>query len=328
MLISKKITLAQIWFFGKKNIIITTLMSSVVVLLYQYFDIKFIAIPFLPVSMIGTAVAFYVGFKNNQAYDRLWEARRLWGGFTNTSRTLAASFISLIKDKEMQKDFLMRHIVYLNIVRLQLRKTIPWATNNEDYHRKAISAADEIKEFDHAIVELFARFNKSDIYEKVKHKGNIANYALKYQFEVVTKLKKDKLIDDYEHSDLTKLLGELYNLQGGCERIKTTPLFRQYSLFSRIFVHLFIFLLPFGLLTEMSKFSTYGIWLVIPISVLISWVFMTMEQIGESSENPFDNGTSDTPISTICRNIEIDILEMLDETNLPPKIEPYNNNLL
>lgn len=328
MFIGKKITFEWIWFFGKKNIIITTILSAVVVLLYHYFDLKFIAIPFLPVSTIGTAVAFYIGFKNNQAYDRLWEARRLWGGFTNTSRTLAASFISLIKDKEIQKDFLMRHIAYINLVRLQLRKTIPWATNNEDYHRKAISEADEIKEFDHAIRELFEHYNKKDLFERIKHKGNIANYALRYQFEVLTKLKKDKLLDEYEHSDLTKLLGELYNLQGGCERIKTTPLFRQYSLFSRIFVHLFIFLLPLGLVTEMSKFSTYGIWLVIPFSVLISWVFMTMEQIGESSENPFDNGTNDTPISTICRNIEIDILEMLDETNIPPKIEPFHNNLL
>lgn len=164
--------------------------------------------------------------------------------------------------------------------------------------------------------------------KKIKHKGNIASYTLKYQFDVITKLKREKKIDEYEHSDLTKLLAELYNLQGGCERIKTTPLFRQYSLFSRIFVHLFIFLLPFALLTEMNKFGEYGVWLVIPFSVLISWVFMTMEQIGETSENPFDNGSADTPISFICRNIEIDILEMLNETNLPPKIEPFNDVLL
>lgn len=328
MFIGKKIPFEYIWFFGKRNIIITAILSAIVVVLYHFFDFKFIAIPFLPIATIGTAVAFYVGFKNNQAYDRLWEARRLWGGFTNTSRTLTASFISLVKDKDIQKTFLTRHIVYINIVRLQLRKTIPWATNNEDYHRRAISEADEIKEFDQAIVELFARFNKSDIYERVKHKGNIANNALRYQFEMLTKLKRDKVIDDFEHSDMTRLLGELYNLQGGCERIKTTPLFRQYSLFSRIFVKLFIFLLPFALLSEMNKFSNYGIWFVIPFSVLISWVFMTMEQIGESSENPFDNGTSDTPMSTICRNIEIDILEMIDDPNLPPKLEPYNNTLL
>lgn len=210
---------------------------------------------FLPVASIGTAVAFYVGFKNNQAYDRLWEARRLWGGITNTSRTLTALFISLIDDKSKQRAFLNRHIAYINILRLQLRKTIPWATNRENYHQQIISASDEIKEFDIAIKELFDKLDKAEIFEKVKHRGNIANYTLKYQFEVITKLKREKIIDDYEHSDLTKLLAELYNLQGGCERIKTTPLFRQYSLFSRIFVQLFIFLLPFALLTEMSKFG-------------------------------------------------------------------------
>jgi putative membrane protein len=316
------------WVFGKKNIIITLLLSSIVVAVFHFLEWEFIAIPFLPVASIGTAVAFYVGFKNNQAYDRLWEARRLWGGITNTSRTLTALFISLIDDKSKQRAFLNRHIAYINILRLQLRKTIPWATNRENYHQQIISASDEIKEFDIAIKELFDKLDKAEIFEKVKHRGNIANYTLKYQFEVITKLKREKIIDDYEHSDLTKLLAELYNLQGGCERIKTTPLFRQYSLFSRIFVQLFIFLLPFALLTEMSKFGEYGIFLVIPFSVLISWVFMTMEQIGEASENPFDNGINDTPISTICRNIEIDILEMLDETNLPPKIEPFNDVLL
>lgn len=328
MLINKKITIQSAWFFGKKNIIKSLILSAIVVILYHFLNLHIIAIPFLPVASIGTAVAFYVGFKNNQAYDRLWEARRLWGGITNTSRTLAASYISLVEDKEKQRAFLLRHIAYINILRLQLRKTIPWATNKEDYHRQAVSASDEINEFDVAIEALFEHLDKKEIFERVKHKGNIASYTLKVQFGVITKLKKEKLIDEYEHSDLTKLLGELYNLQGGCERIKTTPLFRQYSLFSRIFVELFVFLLPFALLPEMSKFGAYGIWLVIPFSVLISWVFMTMEQIGEASENPFDNGVADTPMSTICRNIEIDILEMLDETNLPNKIEPYNDVLL
>ena len=328
MLINKKIALKTIWLFGRKNILQTLLFSTIVVVLYQFLDLKLIAIPFLPVASIGTAVAFYVGFKNNQAYDRLWEARRLWGGITNTSRILTASFISLIDDKTKQKEFLNRHIAYINILRLQLRKTIPWATNKENYHQQYVSASEEVKEFDTAIEALFEKIEKKEIFETIKQKGNIANYTLKYQFDVVTKLKREKIIDDYEHSDLTKLLAELYNLQGGCERIKTTPLFRQYSLFSRIFVQIFIFLLPFALLTEISKFGEYGIFLVVPFSVLISWVFMTMEQIGEASENPFDNGINDTPISTICRNIEIDILEMLDENNLPSKIEPFNDVLL
>ena len=132
MLINKKITLQSLWLFGKKNILQTLVLSIIVVVHYKFLNLKIIAIPFLPVASIGTAVAFYVGFKNNQAYDRLWEARRLWGGITNTSRTLAASFISLVDDKTKQKAFLNRHIAYINILRLQLRKTIPWATNRED----------------------------------------------------------------------------------------------------------------------------------------------------------------------------------------------------
>jgi ion channel-forming bestrophin family protein len=328
MYIGKKMGIHAMWVFARKNIIKTAILSSAVTCVYQLLHWKFIAIPFLPVATIGTAVAFYIGFKNNQAYDRLWEARQLWGGFTNVSRTLTASIISLIDDKEVRKSIMQKHIAYINIVRLQLRKTIPWATNREDYHRQVISASDEVKEFDAAIEALFDHMDKKELFEQIKHKGNIANLALKSQFVTVLKLKRDGIIDEYEHSDLMRLLGELYDLQGGCERIKTTPLFRQYSLFSRIFVNLFILLLPFGLINEMSKFGEYGIWLTIPFTTLISWVFMTMEQIGEASENPFDNGLNDTPISTICRNIEIDILEMLGETDLPPKLEPYNNVML
>ena len=151
------------------------------------------------------------------------------------------------------------------------------------------------------------------------------------KFIFLKRLKNEHKIDDFEHSDLCKHIVELYGLQGGCERIKTTPLFRQYSLFSRIFVTLFNFMLPFGMLSvmeDMNKLGSWTIWLTIPFTLLVSWVFYTMEQIGEYSENPFDNGINDTPISTICRNIEIDLLEMIGETNLPPRIEPFHEVML
>jgi len=319
------------WAFAKKNLIRTLIISVSVVALYDLAGLKFLAIPFLPLASIGTAVAFYVGFKNNSAYDRLWEARKLWGGITNTSRSLTASFISLIEDKEIQQVFLMKHIAYINILRLQLRKTIPWATSQETLHQDSLADSDEINEYNIALQDLFTKYNKTEIYEKVKDVNNLASYVLRYQFAFVTKLKREGKLDEYEHSDLTRLLGELYNLQGGCERIKTTPLFRQYSVFSRIFVTLFNTLLPFGMLSVMKDLKDIGdwtIWLTLPFSLLISWVFYTMEQIGEYSENPFDNGVNDIPISSICRNIEIDILEMLGESDLPEKIQPYHDVLL
>lgn len=331
MFVGKVFSVKILWPYAKKNLIRSIISSTIVTSLYFFFDWTFLAVPFLPIGTIGTAVAFYVGFKNNQAYERLWEARKLWGSITNNSRILTATVRSVITDKAIQKDLLYRHLAYINLLRLQLRKTIPWATSKENIHQNSVLEAEELLEYKQAIIKLYEKMERMDIYEMVKDRVNIANNALQQQYQELGKLKRAKIIDDFEHSDLLKIFNEFYNLQGGCERIKTTPLFRQFSIFSRIFVVLFIFLLPFGLLTSMNDLEHighFGVWLTIPFASLISWVFFSMEQIGEFSENPFDNGINDIPISTICRNIEIDMREMMGEKDLPEKIEPHDNVLL
>ncbi|MBP4139240.1 bestrophin family protein [Flavobacterium geliluteum] len=328
MYTGKEFSFMILWHFARKNLLISFIISATAVVIYGFLDLKFIAIPFVPIASIGTAVAFYVGFKNNQAYDRLWEARRLWGGITNASRNLSAQMIALVEDKEFVRAFLLRHIAYINILRLQLRKTIPWATSKENLHQTFHGERNELQEFDEGLKIILTKNNKMEYYETLLSKQNTASRLLQIQIAELTKLKRAKLLDEYEHSDLTKHINELFNLQGGCERIKTTPLFRQYSVFSRVFVKIFIVLLPFGLLKDLSALANWGIWLTIPFSMLISWVFFTMEQIGEYSENPFDNSINDIPISAICINIEIDIKEMLDDTDLPAKLQPENNVLL
>lgn len=303
------------------------IVSTIAVILYQVLGFTFVAIPFLPVGTIGTAVAFYVGFKNNQAYDRLWEARKLWGGFTNTSRNFSAQLIALVEDKAVVKELLYRHIAYLNVLRLQLRKTIPWATSKENLHQTFRGERAELEEFDQGLKKILEENNKGEYYEALRIKNNVASGILKLQILDLTRLKREKKIDEYEHSDLVRHVNEFFNLQGGCERLKSTPLFRQYSIFSRVFVVLFIYLLPFGLLKDLNNLADWGVWLTIPFSMLISWVFFTMEQIGEFSENPFDNSVNDTPIAAICRNIEIDIKEFLGE-ELPAKMNPVDDVLL
>ncbi len=317
-----------LWHFARVNLFRTLVISFVAVLLYDVAGFKFVAIPFLPVGTIGTAVAFFIGFKNNQAYDRLWEARRLWGGITNTSRNLATMMIATVDDKEYVSDFLKRHIGYINVLRLQLRRTVPWATSRGDLHKTFVGEKKELEEFDEGLKAILTRHDKMQYYEKLKSKQNTANIMLKIQVDHLMKLKREKKIDDFEHSDLVKQINELFNLQGGCERIKSTPMFRQFSIFSRVFVLIFIFLLPFGLLKDLNNLASWGVWLTIPFTLLISWVFYTMEQIGEYSENPFDNAVNDTPITTICRNIEIDIKEMLGEKELPERLQPENDILL
>jgi putative membrane protein len=135
--------------------------------------------------------------------------------------------------------------------------------------------------------------------------------------------------------EMEKVLVELYALQGKSERIKNFPYPRQYATLNSIFLWIFILLVPFGVMFEFdqigetlsARYPTVGhyfVWLSVPFSVLVMWVFHTMERIGHVSENPFEGKSMDVPITTISRGIEIDLREMLDENpaSIPPPIEP------
>ena len=95
-----------------------------------------------------------------------------------------------------------------------------------------------------------------------------------------------------------------------------------------VFTWIFILLLPFGMLGEFAKMGHHMQWLAIPFCVLISWVFITMEQIGDNSEDPFEGFVNDVPMTALCRTIEIDLREMLGETDLPDKVQAQNGILM
>jgi len=328
MYVGKEFTFKVLWHFARVNLFRTFLVSTFACAMYIILGWKWVGISFVPIASIGTAVAFYVGFKNNQAYDRLWEARKLWGQITNTGRSFAATFISLVPNKEIQREFVYRHLAWINILRLQLRRTIPWATTKGELHRTFVSEQHELEEFENGVRRIFEEMGVSHFTEMALSRINTANHTIKKQIHELARLKREGVITEFEHSDLLKHLNTLIDCQGGCERIKTTPLFRQYSIFSRVFVNIFIVLLPFGLLNEMNKMGENFVWLTIPFAMLISWVFYTMEQIGEYSENPFDNSINDIPLNTICRNIEIELKEFVGDTDLPQKLNPIDDVLL
>lgn len=135
---------------------------------------------------------------------------------------------------------------------------------------------------------------------------------------------------------MQRAIREFFAQQARSDGIKDFPYPRQSATISAIFAKLFCILLPFGLLSEFDKFGdgldglTKGrtIWLVIPFSVLISWTYASLEQVGESTESPFEGGANDVPISQMCRAVEIDLREMLGETDLPPLLQPKNNIIL
>jgi ion channel-forming bestrophin family protein len=311
-----------------------TIYGTIVASVYYFLDCRGLGFPFLPIGLIGTAVAFYVGFKNNSSYERLWEGRRIWGSLVNFNRTFAVfvkDFITssaTINEKELalvKKQLIKRNIAYNNALRIQLRGKKMWEKEDEP----ATSIIKETTTFnnDGLFDELEKHLDKTEVATYKKH-SNIATHIMAKQSEVLAYLHQNKAIDDFKHIEFGKLITEFYNQQGACERIKSFPFPRQYAYFSRLFVYIFLLVLPLGLVTEFSKISNDSIWLTIPTYLIVGWIFYTMEVVGDTSENPFENGINDVPMTAICRTIEIDMLQIIGETEVPERIMPQHNILM
>ncbi len=318
--------------WSKKYILMFLVLDSIPIILYKYLGFTWLAIPWQPIALIGIAVSFYLGFKNNSSYDRLWEARKIWGGIVNASRTftvMSRDFITneFAKEKipveelqKIHKTIVHRHVAWLKALTYQLRVIKPWEHDkNEDRELRILG---DVHHEDNHFEKLMPYLSALD-YEYILSKGNKASHILSLQSKTFLDLKLKGLIEDFRHMELEKMLGEFYALQGKSERIKNFPFPRQYATVNYIFVWIFLILLPFGMLNIFSDTSHLNSsWLAIPFTMLVSWVFILMEMIGEYSENPFEGLYNDVPITSMSRSIEIDIRQMLDETDLPEPIKP------
>ena len=157
---------------------------------------------------------------------------------------------------------------------------------------------------------------------------NTATQIINEQSRDLTKLREKNIIDDFRHMQLIETLKEFYTLQGKNERIKKFPLPRQYANISRYFVGVFLLLLPFSMIPELMKLGDIEFWLSIPITALVAWIYIMMEVISDYSENPFQGMPNDIPMLSLCRTIEIDLREMLNESDLPKPISSKKDILM
>ncbi len=254
--------------------------------------------PTTPVTIMGSALAIFLGFRNNSAYDRWWEARKIWGGIVNTSRSMG-SFVmtfpsprhgeaSIDEISAWRKSVINRQIGWLYILKAHLRKQTKW--------------------------EVLKDFISEKEYEELMHKGNKPSQLLHNQSQAIASAFEKGMIDNFRHMELAREIRTLYELQGKCERIKNTVFPYYYNYFTHLFVWLFIICLPFALVPIMD-------YMAVPMSVAISFIFYILNKAGELTEDPFEGRAADTPMSTISRSIEIDLLEMLGEEHPPKPLE-------
>ncbi len=335
----KKFSLLEALLWTRRDIFKFLIVAAIPTILFDRLGWTWLGLPWLPIALVGTAVAFLVGFKNNATYDRLWEARKIWGGIVNSSRTWAVMVRDFVTNKHatqkltsaelnsIHRKMIDRHIGWLTALRFQLRQPREWetmATSHNKEYRKLYSVPELETKLEHEI----DRYLTGDEKDFVLDKKNPATQIISLQSKELKELLEKGLIEDFRHMELQNVLAEFYDHQGKCERIKNFPYPRQFATLNLYFVWLFILLLPFGMLNEFSKLGEGFVWATIPFSALVAWVFHTLEKIGESTENPFQGGPNDVPMASMARTIEIDLLEILGETNLPDPVKPVHQILM
>ena len=238
-----------------------------------------IEFPALPLTLLGSAVAVYLTFRNNAAYARWWEGRILWGSMVNYSRSFAreAKILLARGHEDLGRTLIHRPIAYVHALRLHLLRQVPWE-------------------------ELSPRLPADEI-ERLKPVANVPNAILDRSAAM---LAEHGELDSIRLAAVENTMTALSNAQGGMERIKNTPLPQQYATYTVLFTHAFCILLPLGMVESLGFYTPLG-------STSAGFLFLALLQTGNDIQNPFENSEHDVPLTTITRSIEIDLRDGLGE---------------
>jgi putative membrane protein len=241
----------------------------------------------LPLPLLGSAIAIIVTFRNNASYNRWWEARTLWGQVVNSSRSLGRGLIALSDDASLLERLTRYQIAYVLALRCSLLG-IP--------HERAV-----------------APYVPCDMATGIGAHANVPTAIQNAMAADLATSRRSGKLDAISLSSLECTLSALANCQGALERIKRTPLARQYTQFPQVFVGLYCLLLPIGLV--------HGLGLLTPIgSTLVGFMFLALDRIGQDLQDPFHGTVHDIPMQAITRTIEIDLLEAIGGHPVPDRI--------
>ncbi len=279
------------------------LYDLAVVLVYKVLHWEWIALPHIPLALFGSAIGVILGFRNNSSYGRWWEARTLWGAIVNNSRSWARQTVTQVRwmkpaDKDTvlaaQQRLVYLQIAYVHALRQQLRALPP-------------------------LDELHGLLSEDDLLALAPEK-NVPLAIQIQQAHLLRECLERDWLDSLQWSAMDATLNDLADAQGGSERIKNTPMPKQYDFFPQLFTQMYCLLLPLALVQNMGWFTPLG-------STLVGFIFIALDKIGRDLEDPFDNTDYDIPLTAITRTIEINLRQTLGEKHLPEPVAPVRDVL-
>jgi putative membrane protein len=262
--------------------------------------------PSVPLALYGTAIGIIVGFRNGSAYARWWEARTLWGAIVNESRTFALQVLTTmsletdataneqVEIAGLQQRLVLYQVAYVHALRQQLR------------------GLDPVRTVAHLIPE-------EDPVALAREK----NLSLTLQRKIGAMLmvaRRRSWLDQWEWQAIDRSMGNLMDAQGGAERIKNTPMPKQFEFLPQFFVLVYCLMLPVGVVENLGWFTPLG-------STLVGFMFLALDKVGRDLEDPFDSSIHDVPITAIATTIEINLRQLLGDSKLPEPEKPIDGVL-
>ncbi|MCL4106511.1 UNVERIFIED_CONTAM: hypothetical protein GTU68_009645 [Idotea baltica] len=278
--------LPQILFFA--------LLGGLVAIAQDYFPDIFPEQTLAPFALLGVALSLFLGFRNNAAYDRWWQARKLWGQLIVDSRSLARQATSYINASseggpEVQQRLVGLTIAFSHALRHKLRGTDAW--------------------------EDIERYVEPEDVEQLQHTRNLPDTLLRLMGKKLGACRHKKLLSDFLVQSIDERLTSMAGVQAACERIKSTPLPFAYTLLVQRTAYIYCLALPFGLVASQGLATSL-------FCAIVAYTFFGLDALSEELEDPFGLSTNDLPLSAMSRSIEIDLLEVVGEKNIPEPMLP------
>ncbi|MEX3639399.1 bestrophin family protein [Paraburkholderia sp. BR14320] len=320
MHLGKSYKLSEFLFWTRRQIYALIIWGTLPVILFKFCGMAWLSVPLTIVVLLGTATSFIVGFKNVQTYNRAMDAQTIWTGIVSASRRWGQLARDFLDDDGTSRQLIDRHLAWLTALRYSLRRPRVWESMskrfNTEYRRHY-----RVPEWERSLEEALRKYLTVLETEQTLDSPSAATSLLSAQGACLQKLHAAGKLHPSYYLELQRALGDFIDLQAKAEQLKEFPYPRQYATVCALFVRFFCLLFPFGLLREFDRLNDsvsgfmHGnmIWLVVPFSVAVSWMYTSLEQVGDSTENPFEGSANDVPISTLCAHIERDVRSMLGE---------------
>jgi ion channel-forming bestrophin family protein len=326
MHVGRSYRLVDFVLWSRRSVIYMIVVSLLAIGTYRIPGIAGFAIPWQVIVVLGTTVSLVAGFKNAQVLSRSGEALQLFAQIAASSR-IWGSLCRDFTDAETARTLVYRHLAWLTALRFSLRRPMPWETMSRPANAEFRKRYHIVEDTSSLRSELEALLGADA--EAALAARHPTLHLLNVQTRHIGELLKDSSVPPQIYGEMMKSMRDLQDQQSRCDRIKDNPYPRQYAIVGTMFVTIFCTLLPFGAVPVFAELSRLGgvlgavaIWLMIPFSTLLGWMYMSLDQVGESTSNPFEGNANDVPISQICRDIEIELRGALGEQNLPPPLLP------